>query len=921
MTTAVNQLYHRYDDATGRYIISAVGDVENYVDLKEALARDRATFIYADTIKLTGAVSSSAHGVTLYCRRFIAGPGAIIDTSGINGAPSYPAGLPPHQGGVPGQSGNDGKPGGSGKKAGPVTIYAQQISGKLQIKATGGDGGRGEDGEDGFTGEQGPRGEILPDQEYEAEDNRPDVDERCHGKKGGTGGNGGRAGLSGKGGDGGDVLVAARTALAAGQVTVVNTGGKAGDTAKPGKRGEGGPGGSRGSHWIKACTTITNGRTHRSCTRVAELFGREGKQGDPGESFDAVPVQAGRDGEPKTPVRALAAAEFAPSFKGVFVEMLCWSVEDDYRKSGGVVDEAFAARLNFLIEICEADPAPGAEKGSVLAKAYALRRKHEIGLDFYGYSIEDAPLLSYETYADFIGESLFTQLETVERNYRSVFDVAQDADQKRKAIKDAVDDAKKTIRQLSDTRDAAIVMAQESSANVAKIQASVDQARRVLEGAKTELERAILTGSGQSCDLGNVLTAALAIYAAYQTGVGAFGKVTGAWDKIVTTLAFDDTLKKLFDDRAVFQKELKVMEGGFNGVQDAMNKIGAEVNALGPQQRNLPNLVLQKQHFDKIAAQFAGFAAAAGYREAGYAYLKAVEARNQAIVDYNAAVLRVLQLQAQVIAAKHALDALETKLTAEYDPADAMIFALLTRIYRETLSFAGAFVHAERKALAYALNTPAIAPLSELNASTLVYARMQTMGAWKAAKEKFKVRRRAQNIVIDLRDFSHEPAERPPDAPPDWKPPADAWENFKATGNLVFFLRREHPKYSRPFKRLPGLRFERVELLLEGVTAKPGAAFQDGQLYWFLRQSGQEEVYRADGTMVRFRHNSVRVDGSLALGGGAPLIEPSFIEDGRYFGLSPFSGWHLTIDEFDQFDFSNLSGAQLRFGGSYVQDA
>lgn len=927
-TTAINQLYLKLDETTERSIYSATE-----IDLGYAAARDKNNTISADTIRISGEISISAKAVKLYCRHLICSGGALINTSGHNARNSFSPGMPPQQPDSPGRNGLDGKAADDGGDAGNVTILAEKITGNLRIRAVGGNGGRGQDGEDGCEGEPGtPGSSDVPAVEVEAYDSSSIPEyaiHACDAPPGGKGGNGGRAGMSGKGGNGGRVRVNTKVPLTLGQVSIAANAGSPGPLAKPGNIGLGGRSTTPGRQEVKICENIPSGRygnDKRVCEFSHWVYGRQLRRGTDGDYFPAIPPGPSISPAPNTD--SLSGAELAAGFNNLLLDMLCWKVEDDYRQSGGIVDSEFITRLNFLIEVCNADLAPNAGKKTVLAKVYALKRKAEMNLDYYGYSLEDAPLLSYETYANLIGRDLISQLGRVEDHYHLALDKSQSAEKRRQEITQAINEAELIGTQLATTIETNIESAQYLNKKIKGLEEAVSQARYVLELAHHELERAVKDGSGQGCDLGRILTAAMVIYASYQTGAAAFGGMSGAFDTIVTNLIFDDSLKKLFQNREGYHAQYKSIQGGYNSIQDSMSKIGAELDALGPQPpQPLPSLAMEKGHFDQVAAQFAQFAAAAGYKNAGYAFLRSVEARNQSVVDYNAALLRLLELQARLFANKDAVNALRTQLSAGYNPELALIFNLLTRIYRDTMTFVGSCVHAERKALAYATNEPVMAPISELSTATLVDTHAKTTTAWLAAKNRFK-KRKTREFVLDLFDFIDKPksdsiadslSSANAGASKDESEP-DSLARFKNTGELVFFIRRDHEKYAYKFKNMPGLRLMNIELLLQGVVVRPDAPFTGGEIYWKLKQGGREEVYRPDGSMVNFRHMPVSVGGSLMVDGSPGTTDPGFTEDELYFGLSPFASWHLSIIDFSYFNFSNLKGAQLKVKGSYVEE-
>jgi len=84
----------------------------------------------------------------------------LIDTSGLS-AKEFSK-TKASNGSHKGQSGSDGRDGDAGESAGNIAITCEVLSGKLRIKANGGDGANGQDGGDGMAGRSGEDGNSYP---------------------------------------------------------------------------------------------------------------------------------------------------------------------------------------------------------------------------------------------------------------------------------------------------------------------------------------------------------------------------------------------------------------------------------------------------------------------------------------------------------------------------------------------------------------------------------------------------------------------------------------------------------------------------------------------------------------------------------------------------------------------------------------
>lgn len=929
MPMPLNQLVHVETTPAGRFVRASIE-----VTLGEVVSYDTPTTVTADLIRLKGRIAAQQN-LTLRCRKLIADPNAEIDTSGTDGARTFPPGVAPPTSPAAGSYGADGADADSGAAAGSVTILAGEIVGAFSVIANGGKGGRGQDGGSGRNGSRGTDGQEAPKVKVKSGSIPTQADRRCNAGSGGDGGGAGNAGKSGNGGNGGAVTI--KTLTAAPTISVSNNGGAAGPTPSQGTPGEGGDGGTPGRQVVEVCTyepalpdsdfdsvdqlaTVglageeefsaeeharPNLPGHWFCEYHDTLQGQRGLRGNNGPRGTASAARAGADGAKA--LGSCSIAELGNAIDPLTLDMMCWKAEDDFRALGGVISPDLSERLSFLYSVCAAETGSDTSRKEIVSRIYALKRKSEMGLDYYGYSIEDAPLLSYQTYAGVAGSDLFSQLSAIESAYIAALDKSIAAERRREAIARTITAAETVAAHLRQASLDATSTAQDGALAIEQCEVRVSQAMALLEANREALNAAIKNKAGPNCDLVTVATAAFTIYTTIQTGGASIAAMPGALGNIRKYFELHDKWKDLWENRSVLERDFKTIVGGFTSFQDAVNKIGAEVQALTPEQRKLPSLEMQQQHFDSVATEFIEFPQAAAYRDAGYAYLRACESRNQAIVDFNAALLRLLELQAQAVAAQRAVTSAQSKLTGAYNLDQALVFGLMTRIYRDALSFAGKIVHAERKALGYVLSTPLRVALSEFNASTIADARRQTTQAWLNAKENFRVRRElnADLLTFDLADFC------------DGKSGA-TWSAFKSSGRLVLAFRHDHPDYEFDLSHLPCMRVTGLELRLAGVKRK-GAPVGTQQVYWRLYQDGHELVFRSDGSVVRFRHSPLWIDGSSSLVGGASLIKADFSERGLYSGLSPFATWALQIKDFELFDFSGLSDAHFRVTGYYLQ--
>jgi len=211
------------------YIITAV-NVELTTD---NVPSGNNLIVYADSIRLKGAINLPGKTVFLLARSIIADT-ASINVNGSDGVSALTNRAA--DGRILGQSGSDGEDGRDGSKGGTVIINAFQIAGNLVINASGGKGGNGQAGGNGLIGGKGSHGA----------DNR-DID-GGPGGKGLKGGDAGKGGAGGKGGDSGIIKIYLVKSLGNNStIKITRNGGLGGQPGDPGIPGDGGPGGDGGT--------------------------------------------------------------------------------------------------------------------------------------------------------------------------------------------------------------------------------------------------------------------------------------------------------------------------------------------------------------------------------------------------------------------------------------------------------------------------------------------------------------------------------------------------------------------------------------------------------------------------------------------------------------------------------------------------
>lgn len=919
------------------------------INLADVVAPDRANVISADEVIVAGEVKTNGHSLTILARRVIFSESGRIVADGLVGMPNISAGQAYESAHTPGAMGVDGEDGGAGRSSGNVTITAEEVLGQVDISAVGGTGGRPRDGGNGFIGAKGASGANRTTYSVGA------APAECHAQGGGQGGASGLPGRRGPGGAGGMVRLHTRAVVEAGRCVIKVAGGAPSEPGVPGIPGRGGPGGDGGTWSVRECVPIDHRRNlrvesipglsafeknksalafpaleahlaspglllHSAAATIAAPIrdhcvttvqarmpqGAEGPQGSPRTdevaARVAVPSPAPADG--RLDLVALAAAPFAAAFDGESLDLMVMAAEDRYRQAGLGIDDSLRATLEFLLAVCSDDPAPDSIKRELLGRVYVMARRITLGLDFYGYAREDAPLVSFETYRNIVDVAVIPHARLIEETYQTYRD-AHDANKVelgviRSARSQAVQQRGNFADELDRvTKEATIIRDQ-----LDPLDNKVVACFALLMQREAQLTAAI-NSRRNGCNLLGTLQACAVIVAGVASGGAGFIAAAGAGAKLFQDLDSNShSLAELWDERKLIGDDLKELGKQANTVDEAIDAIQEGFKKLNPERPRVPAYTMERSKFDQVASEFQSLPQAAAYKEAGYAYLAAVETRNAAIVSYNGQLTQSIELAAAIRGADRAVAGLDTVLSGKRNPADAGVVAMMTRLYRDTLALASMMVHTERKALAYHFVTPADAPLSAFNVATIAAAHQRAvLRDWASAKERFAVKRDLEpgQLELDLASIAG----------------PEAWQEFKKTGAIDFVIRPDHPKYKGLLGNLFGLRLTGMELVLEGVKAAPG---QD-QLPWDMTQGGSEMILRRSASPVRFTHRAITFGGTTSLSGKKPIVVPDFSERNLYAGVSPYASWLLVFKSISEvgLDLSHLSRASLKLHGYLIE--
>lgn len=735
------------------------------------------------------------------------------------------------------------------------------------------------------------------------------------------------------------MLISTSSPLDALQYQVINRAGTPGDGAVAGDPGLGGDGGDPGP--VYKVIRVPNPRISLSVTKTLDLehvagevdveldtylmgaatalagphipwineevYSHAGNRGAAGATGDArvaevsarQAVAQGAAGKQEIDIHDPDV--FAAAFNGTALELISCALEDSYRQAGNDITEDLRDRIVFLLNVCEQDANPDPIKMEVLARAYSMARKINLGLDVYGYSRERVPLISFDAYANMITEDVLPGAERVEISFNAYWDAAADKKLQRQQLVASLAGAEGKVLALQLANNSLLKDAGDLLGTIPGLDLKVAAAESVLLEAKDALTDAINKKSN-GCDLVGTLTAVGTIVAGVSTGGAGFIAAASAGTKLYQNFtANNDSLSMLWDSRKLIQDDLTKLAGAAGDVASSVEAIQKGIAQLQGPPARIPQFKMEREEFDKVARDFADMPEAAAYREAGYDFLKSVEARNQAILDYNGMLAQLVELQAQAATGKRAVASIQSAISAGADPAEPYIVSVMSRIYLDSLSVAAQMVHAERKALAYLFGKPSDAPLSALNVATITAAHLLTRREWANSKESFQARRNLKREVeVDLESL----------VVPSY------WAAFKRTKVLSFCIMPDQGKLKHYWKGLPAFRITGVELVLDGAQSADASI----QVYWVLTHAGTELIYRAKSKSVVFSHRAVPIGGFVSVRGDDPLVVPDFSENDLYAGVSPFASWMLVLEDDQELelDLKQLTTAKLKLSGYFI---
>lgn len=920
-----------FDDPFGERNVVSVAPLR----LSDVISGAVNTTIEADVIIVDKPIEASGFSLKLRCRILQFLDNSSIASNGSSGLPSYSPNIKPLGPQDPGSIGADGLSGGDGKAGGSIEICCDYFTGHAILTSIGGNGGRGQDGGDGLRGMKGPLGQKII---IMKNDSHPHIS-AYSGGSGTPGGAVGLPGTNGLGGPKGSIIFKCLRKPKSNFDAKIGSG-STGENANSGSLGIGGDGGDPGSlhqiYYEAAIPVFDINSLDKEDNLSAQLLIQAWSGADSTNIFslkfrdpppqkvvekigDGNSGEKGLDGSLRAQevaarqifttsvieeidLEITSAIEIGPLFSESFLEMQISSLEDEFRLSGLEVSEVYWERLNFYLSLTE--KSSNSIVSSFFSRLCSMARKIQLGLDFFGYSKEYVPLLAMATYKDLLDNIIIDQVRFIEQQHNYFIDKLESKEDQLIILKRVVDSTRGqliTYTSLKSPLESDII---KLLASITGMNASVNDAYQQLLVGKSQLDDAFKRKTSNGCDFVQTLAISAVLVAGVVATGGSALAIAGGTSKFVEIWNKNNaSASTLWDSKMLLQESLKSISADINGFADGIKAVQGAYESLTSSQKtqNLPALTIERDKFDKIAKDFADLPEAAEYKKLGYAYLDRVESRNKAVLDYNAQLVRLIELIHLIDATKAMEKVAESTIMGSTDISAPIVFTRLKRIRRASLDLAAQLIHAQEKAMAYLFCTHATPKVSARNALEIEAAHAAVTSSWIRAKESYKPIKTLKPgaFRIQLKRFA---------ADQDWK----RFTSLKS-GNrpLQLSINVRDIETNSPLLNLPGLRITGARLIFDGIQLQV-----DDVINWVMYQDGRETLITPDGETIRYAKLPARLQGFIS---ESDVVDSDNSENGIYSGLSIFSTWRLVISESTRkIDYNSLKDLVLAIDGYYM---
>lgn len=869
--------------------------------------------IYADTVTIRGPITARGKDVKIIARVLKSELEAAIIVDGKDGktadALPVPKQATPQQmaGGVvhcctantpptPGMTwalpATPGGNGDTGKKAGIVRVSCSQTVGgdkpfALKLSANGGRGGNGGKGQDGADGGKGGNGDdacscggILWFEEAQS------------GARGGDGVPGGRGGDAGHGGDGHEATFLCGQAVPKG-VTLTAKAGPDGTPGREGKGGQGGPGGDGG----KGLTAAT----------VSVFYMSGGNRGPTGSgASDGAP--GGVAGTPPKDGSARAEKVGADQLVPANHETRAWltmilaRAEYDFLAAGDDLEsdhlKQATLRYKWLAELSEAHIKASTAIDSGVHNVFqtATNRIKSIGagLNYFGQSASFVPMGSMDYWTTQTTQAL-KALQTFEPLYQAYVDLDKDQTARLAGLKQSVSDSTARVFDLQKELTGLFPKLQPHVDTIDSLDRDIAAQSNDVMTSFSDLQAAVQTAFGLSWKDAFSAIGSLAFLQGSDLNKRALvaGKALELGDEAFTDIVADDGTKI---NKNLMVSKLLTEGQDFSTLPEGFSMVAHQISLGDP---NGVKLLHEKQDIDTLLDKIASWDQAQEVRAALDEYVSKVSARNQAVLDYNSVVRRLLQIETDIHTEQRHVEELQGA-QGEIDPDLTHAVNYMSFVYKSICAAfvrnlfmcvrSAAFWSLDRSLSLQAVTGSPVDP-HQMNSATAQGWQTRATKLLSDAHETLGgAPQKLDNIVYRL----------------DQKNAGEFWNEFKLRKRHVLNFSipaasKEMSVKQSPFAGWADVRTLKVAVRLNGAKYQTDGTGAD-TIHVGLKHLGHETLATTSGELVSVAHAprmigfEYQVDsatGVMTLNTKGNNLESG---EGDYAPIGPFANWTLTID-------------------------
>lgn len=510
-------------------------------------------------------------------------------------------------------------------------------------------------------------------------------------------------------------------------------------------------------------------------------------------------------------------------------------------------------------------------------KADGLIRQLELQLDFFAQPMNYVPRLSVEDYYAQT-TSLLKFGATITGDYLKYKSLEEAKKHANESFSAARSNALNAITSMQADSQTLINKQTETLAAIARLETTLSSAWVQLMNAQQAFKVAVAS-RGQGCKFEQVLAVGAAIAGVF-VSAGTFGAALPGLAGALAgaSLKYDDG-KPVADDFAGFKYKVgKIATVGQDAasIVEAYNKLKGSFPTppAGQAVPDLPGdevkIVASADQIEAAIQPFLDLPEAKQYDSLIKLFLSVSQARNNKILEYNAAATQLTTLSANINQAQAAADAAQDSMASVANPFLGDAVSYMTDAWMDSMSAIVRVIYQMRSAYKYyALEDPPL-NIQDFSIGSLTASAEDLRSRYKQAMETFG---------SDPQSIKALPINLMPYITP------ENLRQFRQTGTVTVTVDSAHHDLSR----LSNVYVTRVSLRMEDRT---------GILKSFsanITHEGRALVFSSSGKAFLFSHAPVTV--AYKVTGGTDVVLGNIAtEKSAYAGLTPYGPWTINLD-------------------------